>query len=231
MVWASHVNVLESFAFMAAPVLFVCAVLLALARTRRWARLWLLLVPLLPPLTVCGVTSYQYLVGTVRTPTWIGFSRERANLDREYRVGSSVPSDKPWASLVARIQHRTLYTLVDWFGPVPGSYQGPYPDRQTAYAEARSALLLVAPAALTRPLQLQRRSIQLSSRDLQLVLSWTPALEVEDTVVAVKLFERTLLLIGFDSGQYYHVELIDTSGFGWFARYAFLVDADPEGTD
>jgi hypothetical protein len=41
--------------------------------------------------------------------------------------------------------------------------------------------------------------------------------------VTLTLFEGTCLLIGRWSGANYCVELIDTSGTGWFARYEFYL--------
>jgi hypothetical protein len=200
--------------------------LLARWRTRRRALLWLLLVPVLPLLVVSGATSYEYLAGSVRVPGFPAGARsvrEHHNLDREYRVLGGVRSERilPWTLLVARTRRYTLATLVDWFGPVPGSYQGPYPDRETAFASARAARVFATPEALTQPLLVGGRSILLSAQDLQRVFEWSPSTQAEGSVLALHLFEGTCLLIGFSSGDSYHVELVDTAGFGWFARYVF----------
>jgi hypothetical protein len=93
-----------------------------------------------------------------------------------------------------------------------------------ALAAVKAAQMLVAPEALDRPLIVQGRSIHLSPRDIQRALAWSSTTDVKRGVLTLDLFERTCLLIGFYSGSFYHVELVDSSGFGWFARYVFPLD-------
>jgi hypothetical protein len=203
--------------------------LLAIWRPRRRA-LWFLLVPVLPLLVVSGTTSYEYLAGTVRipgTPPGLRSRREVHNLEPKYRVLGSSYYYKPlmpWAWLSAWTRLHTLAALVDCFGPVPGSYQGPYPDREQVLAAIRAARVLTTPEALTQPLLVAGRSIQLSAQDVRRMFETTPSVRTEGAVLTLALFEETCLLIGFSSGTLYQVEMLDTAGFGWFARYVFPSD-------
>ena len=181
----------------------------------------LLLTALVLHTGVSAITAEQYFSGTVRAPgypTNYKFESETSNLDPEYRV----PCDLADYTQLMRARLRTLELLVRWFGPVPGSYQGPYPDRETAWALARSAFLSLPPAALSQALVVQGQTIQLSPSDIGHALTQQSSTSDDpNPSVALKLFERTCLLIGHWSGENYRVEMIDTSRIGWFARYEF----------
>jgi hypothetical protein len=118
-----------------------------------------------------------------------------------------------------------LELLVRWFGPVPGSYQGPYPDRETAWAVARSEWRSLPPTAFLQPVVIEGQTIRLSPSDIRRALPQlafpTHDPDDSDRPVALKLFEGTCLLIGRWSGENYYVELLDTSRLGWFTRYKF----------
>jgi len=185
--------------------------------------LLVLLVPLALHAGVAAVTTQQYFSGAVRVPGYPAnkkFGVEARNLDPVYRVACDL-EEYSW---VTPTRWRTLELLVRWFGPVPGSYQGPYPDRETAWAFVRSAQRSVAPAALSQPLVVDGQAIRLSAVDIQRALPPEEALDDSNARVALKMFEGTCLLIGHWSGVNYCVELIDTGGLGWFARYVFAPD-------
>jgi hypothetical protein len=169
-----------------------------------------------------GMTAYQYFAGTVRVPGFPSnkkFRSEIRNLDPEYRI----PCDLTEPSLFTPTQERTLELLVRWFGPVPGSYQGAYPDRKTAWAALRSATLSVPRAALSQPLVIDGQTIRLSPSDIRRALARESIADDDSNqTVAMKLFEGNCLLIGRWSGTNYCVEMIDTSRFGWFARYEYI---------
>jgi hypothetical protein len=172
---------------------------------------------------ISAMTAQQYFAGTVRAagyPSNYKFESEITNLHPKYRVPCALAD----YTQLTRARLRTLDFLVRWFGPVPGSYQGPYPDRETAWAVARSAWRSVPPTALLQPLVVDGQAIRLSLSDLRSAL---PQLSFRtydsDLPVALKLFEGTCLLIGRWSGPNYRVELIDTSRIGWFARYEYDV--------
>lgn len=173
---------------------------------------------------VPGVTAWQYFDGTARLPGFPAnkkFLSEATNLDPVYRVPCDLGDSSPFTGA----RRKTIELLVRWFGPVPGSYQGPYPDRETAWAAARSSSLSVPSVALSQPLIVDGQTIRLSPSDIRRALPRQSILS-EDTnaSVALKIFEGTCLLIGRRSGANYCVELIDTSGRGWFARYEFAPD-------
>jgi hypothetical protein len=48
--------------------------------------------------------------------------------------------------------------------------------------------------------------------------------------IALALVEGTCLLVAFRTPDAYHVNLIDTVGHGWFARYAFPRETAPHST-
>ncbi|HVZ31161.1 MAG TPA: hypothetical protein VG963_01970 [Polyangiaceae bacterium] len=168
-----------------------------------------------------AVTAQQYFAGTVRAagyPANYKFESEATNLHPKYRV----PCERGDYTQLTRARLRTLEFLVRWFGPVPGSYQGPYPDRATAWALARSAFLSLPPAALSQPFVVQGETIRLSPSDIRhTFIQQSSASDDSNPNVALKLFEGTCLLIGHWSGENYRVEMIDTSRIGWFARYEF----------
>lgn len=194
---------------------------------RRAARrvLWTLLLALVVLLAgVPGVTTQRYFAGTVQIPGFPAnkkFLSEATNLDPVYRVPCDLRDSSPFTGA----RRRTIELLVRWFGPVPGSYQGPYPDRETAWAAARSTSLSVPSAALSQPLIVDGQTIRLSPSDIWRALPRQSILsEDSNATVELKMFEGTCLLIGRRSGANYCVELIDTSGLGWFARYEFAPD-------
>jgi hypothetical protein len=45
--------------------------------------------------------------------------------------------------------------------------------------------------------------------------------------IALQWFEQPCLIVAFRSPEAYHVNLIDTGGRGWFARYAFPYEMAP----
>jgi hypothetical protein len=198
------------------------------AATQRRILLATLLVTLalLAPLAVvAGVTAYEYFAGTVLRPGYPAGSKSRHevfNLDPEYRIGCDL---RDASGLLARTRKRTLDLMVRWFGPVPGSYQGPYPDREMAWAAVRSAQLVVEPTALSHPVIVDGQRFALLPTDVQHALgSVVRAPNDPYGTVALKVFEDTCLLLGQWSGGNYSVEMIDTSGVGWFARYVFSPD-------
>lgn len=194
-----------------------------LVRAGRKVLLALLLAVLALHAAVSTQTAYQYFAGTVHlpgVPVNKKFRSELGNLDPVYRI----PCDLRDLSLVTRARKRTLGLLVRWFGPVPGSYQGPYPDREMAWAAVRSASLSVPRAALSRPLVVDGQTIRLSPADIRRVFPGE-SMTTDDSnpAVVLKLWEGTCLLIGRWSGANYCVEMIDTSRVGWFARYEYYL--------
>jgi hypothetical protein len=194
----------------------------ALVGGGRKVLLGLLLAFLLLHAGTAGMTAYQYCTGTVRVPGFPSnkkFRSEIRNLDPKYRM----PCDLGDPSLLTPTRELTLELLVRWFGPVPGSYQGPYPDRKTAWAASRSATLSVPRAAISQPLVVDGQTIRLSPSDIRRALP-RESLTSDDSnpTVALRLFEGTCLLVGRWSGANYCVEMIDTSRIGWFARYEFI---------
>lgn len=89
----------------------------------------------------------------------------------------------------------------------------------------RSAHVSIEPAALSQLLFVDGQSIHLTPRDVQRAFArGAPSEDGTRSTVALKVFEGTCLLIGMWLGANYHVELIDTSGRGWFARYVYFPD-------
>ena len=224
---------IAGIALYAALGFYIVGMLIAFWRTRRKVFLGFLLLPLVPLVLIAGVTGYEYFDGTVRVPgSPVGArgSREMHNLDRDLRVlsGERIGQNFPWTRIVRRTRRRTLEFLVDQLGPVPGSYQGPYPDREMAFAAVRAAQVFVEPPALSQPLVVDGRSIHLQPKDIERIFGWRlPPQEAISPSVALKLFEGTCLLVGLRfGGGYYHVEMVDTSGFGWFGRYVFWSERD-----
>jgi hypothetical protein len=218
---------IEWFALCLALGAFTAAMIVAFLRTRRRAFLAALFAPLAPLAVVAGFTAYQYFTGTIRIPGFPSgttFRSEMGNLDPEYRIDCE-RDESP--GVLARTRMRTLEFMVSWLGPVPGSYQGPYPDRQMAWAAVRSAHVFLEPTALAHTIAVDGQSFQLPPTDVQRVLRWTAPTEYEpNPTVALKVFEGTCLLIGHASGETYQVEMFDTSRLGWFARYVYPADAN-----
>ena len=195
----------------------------ALVRALRKLPFALLLTLLALHAGVSAMTTQQYFAGTVRAPgypTNHKFESEITNLDPEYRV----PCDLADYTQLTRARLRTLELLVHWFGPVPGSYQGPYPDRETAWAVARSAWLSLPPAALSQSLVIDGQTIRLSPSDIRrAVPQRSSSADDFEPTVTLKFFEGTCLLIGHWSGENFRVEMIDTTRIGWFARYEYYL--------
>jgi hypothetical protein len=191
-------------------------------RVWRWLIFALLLAFLALHAGMAAVTGYQYFAGTVRVPGYPSnkkFRSELRNLDPGYRL----PCDLRESSLLTPTRWWTLNLLVRWFGAAPSSYQGPYPDRKTAWAEIRSSTRSVPRAALAEPFVIDGQTIRLLPHDLQRALprEYFTADDANATV-ALKLLEGTCLLLGRWSGANYCVEMIDTRRLGWFARYEFI---------
>jgi hypothetical protein len=163
---------------------------------------------------VAGATAYEYFSGTVLrpgSPSGDGSFLELHNLDPEYRIGCDLHTA---SGVLAPTRMRTLELLVHWFGPVPGSYQGPYPEH-----------VFVEPTALAEPLVVDGQAIQLRPADIKRALG--PPVQAQDDPygqVALKIFEDTCLLLGHWSGGNYDVDMIDTSRVGWFAHYVYSPD-------
>lgn len=190
------------------------------------AALLLLLAALAIIGVVAGVTAHEYFAGTVLRPgypTGWKSSHELNNLDPEYRIGCDL---RAASGVLARTRMLTLELLRHWFGPVPGSYQGPYPEREMAWAAVRSAHVFVEPTALAQPLVVDGQAIALRPTEVRRALgSLARAPDDPYGKVALKIFEDTCLLLGRwrDDGNY-DVNMIDTSGVGWFAHYVYPPD-------
>jgi len=196
---------------------------------RRWLAWFSLSLLCGPPLLLVLRTSYQYVVGSAQLCWQSGLQRRRElrNLDPNYRVFPDPRCSPPsWGLWPGKIRQRTLFVLIERFGPMRGSYLGVYPSRE----EVREALLQSFEMALvdelSSPFPLGPLVFQLTPAVLSRAL-----VDVEyerraahGPILNLALVDSSCLVLGYWSNETYHAELIDLSGFGWFAHYVFFED-------
>lgn len=193
----------------------------------RWRRLtWLALVLLgVPPLALALRTTSRYFNGTarLREPSLSPRFRELENLDPVYRVFVEYAGIEIWWRWAAKIEQATLLRLFSLFGPMAGSYQGPYPSRDVVRTALLEAQTFALPGELSAPITVDGQAIRLAPAAQQRALAHYDASE-GDQALALARAGGSCLLLGYWFNRWYHAELIDAAGFGWFAHYVFEQD-------
>jgi hypothetical protein len=191
---------------------------------QRWFTWTALLALFAPPLFLVLKTSYRYVEGTARLrwPSNEPRYREFENLDPKYRAFVRYGHPGLWWRAVSGIEQYTFTILFDLFGPMRGSYLGPYPCRDGV----RVRMAHVQPSATARSLadgfELDGQTIQVPAPALARALADASAIQANGSrLLAVALVTECCLIIGYWDRRWYHAELVDLSGFGWFAHYVF----------
>lgn len=169
-----------------------------------------------------GVVEYWAGTGVLRTMGYPGF--EFPNLDPTSRAhwrtgGCMLRGYEPLTQVPYNLALRTLAFV---FGPMPGSYDGPYPSEEDAWRRAKEDGV---PLSLDSPLQGVSRltGSAVSSEVVELVYENLRPLQgpPETTrLQALVLDERLLVLAGANEDEpLAYVVLIDLKGGTRVARY------------
>lgn len=196
----------------------------------RMRRGWALsgIVLLITPLIV-GATraTYGYLSGTARLPlsNTVGvLPAERSNLDERYRLFARIHLESvsvPHAVL-AWIENAVLVQLLERFGPMRGSYTGPYPSRDAVYVALIQSRQHVTPDELFRPFRVAGRMVQVSPTIARQALGDYEPKYGGGKITLVSVGNGAVAL-GYWLSQRYHAELVDER-FGWFAHYLYTAE-------
>lgn len=194
---------LHSFAFV--------ILLLVLLVARAW-RPAALVLALSPPVVIAVLAGAMFAQGTARL-MYTGLpSSEFHNPDPQTRLprgtmGDLVSGEEWLAILPNNLTVRGLQTV---FGPMPGSYTGPYPDRAAAFAALEHARPIPAERLLQDVVVLDGREIHLDTgvgRGLVRSLHGWAAPAAFDAAVgtedrpAATLYEERCLILRLPRGQ------------------------------
>jgi hypothetical protein len=198
---------------------------------RRWLA-WLgIALSIGVPLLIAASTGYRYAAGSARLmwPSGHPRYRELYNLDPRYRAFVQPGwSQQLWERWAAKLEQHALVWLIEGLGPMPGSYLGPYPPRD----EVRSLLLEASPALtpgeLAGSFVVGDRTLQVPAAALTRALADADRGELASggPRLDLVLLEQSCLVLAYWSQRAYHAELIDLSGFGWFAHYVYFEGQD-----
>lgn len=168
-----------------------------------------------------GVTCVGYARGTVRlVPESVSFIPEFNNLDPHDRVWHRRGGTWWLPRAYDAIERRTFRGLTWGFGPMRGSYQGPYPSAQQALDALMAQAEFLSAERARRDILLPGRDLPWELGDEALSDSLDPARPVDDQV-ALALFGSHCLVLGFWEPAAYRVYLADTQKHGWFATYRY----------
>jgi hypothetical protein len=200
-----------------------------LRRRRRWLAGLAGALLIGPPLWTVVATGYRYAGGSARLtwPTEKPRYRELHNLDPHYRVFVQPQwSEQLWQRWSAELQQHTRVGLIQRFGPMRGSYLGLYPEREQVRSRLLELHYRTAPSALAGPVAMGDREIRVPEAFVKRALADADRDELGagGPKLDLALLEPDCLVVGYWSHRAYHAELLDLSGFGWFAHYVFFED-------
>jgi hypothetical protein len=203
-----------------------------LRRGRRWVAWVAGVLLIVPPLLVAARTAYRYALGSARL-TWPSGQvtyRELYNLDPRYRAFV----EPRWREQLAErwsadIQQQTLFWLIQRFGWMRGSYLGPYPQREQVRARLLETSYRGKPSELASAFPIGDRTIQVRDAVLHVALvdADREQLAAGGPQLQVALIDPNCLVVGYWGARAYHAELLDLSGFGWFAHYVYFDYDEP----
>jgi len=203
-----------------------------LRRRRRWLAGLAGALLIGPPLWIVVGTGYRYVAGSARLtwPTGKARYRELHNLDPRYRAFVEPGwSDPLWARWSAAIRQQTLVWLLERFGPMRGSYLGPYPEREQVRSRLLETHYRTGLSALGSPIAMKEREIRVPADLLRRALADADRddLAADGPKLDLALLAPDCFVVGYWSHRAYHAELLDLQSFGWFAHYVFLEDDAP----